>query len=201
VVRAINSEITALTSSKVDSGEKKEKGFFSVSDFAMEIANGDEAAAYAARTDIIRMAQKGGKTAEEAEKSFNSSAKSELKELFLEGEISEQKAIQALSIYCGVDEEDAKADVQYWAFKQDYPDVYADDSWFDKYYEEVAASGVEIDMYMDYRNRVKDITGDGKKERRMAVIDSLPISDEQKDALYFAEGWAASKIDEAPWHR
>jgi hypothetical protein len=51
---------------------------------------------------------------------------------------------------------------------------------------------------MDYHNRAKD---ESKKVGKMAVIDSLPISDEQKDALYFAEGWAASKIDEAPWHR
>ena len=154
----------------------------------------------AAKTDIIRMAQQNGKTAEDAEKSFNGSAKSALKELFVGGEISEQKVIQALVDYCGIDYEDAKADVQYWAYKQEYPDVYADDSWFDKYYEDVADSGISIDQYMKYRNQVKDITGDGKKEKRMAVINSLPITSAQKDALYLAEGWASSKLYEAPWH-
>ena len=200
VVRAINAEINALTADPESSSVKKEKGFYTAEDFAKEIANGDQAAANAAKTDIIRTAEKNGKTAEEAEKSFNSSAKSELKELFLDGKISEEKTISALVSYCGVDEASAVADVQYWAFKQDYPDVYADDSWFDKYYEEVADSGLGIDQYMAYRNQVKDITGEGKKERRMAVIDSLPITDAQKDALYYAEGWAASKLYEAPWH-
>ena len=53
---------------------------------------------------------------------------------------------------------------------------------------------------MNYRNQVKGITGDGKKEKRMAVIHSLPITNAQKDAMYFAEGWAASTLHEAPWH-
>ena len=92
------------------------------------------------------------------------------------------------------------ADVQYWAFKQDYPDVYADDQWFDTYYEKVADSGISIDVYMEYRNKVSTITGENKKAGRMAVINSLPISSAQKDALYLAEGWASSKLYEAPWH-
>lgn len=39
-----------------------------------------------------------------------------------------------------------------------------------------------------------------KKERRIAVIDSMPITNAQKDSLYYAEGWAKSKLYEAPWH-
>ena len=57
-----------------------------------------------------------------------------------------------------------------------------------------------IDVFVDYRNQAKGITGDDKKARRMAVINSMPITSAQKDALYYAEGWAASKIYEAPWH-
>ena len=53
---------------------------------------------------------------------------------------------------------------------------------------------------MQYREKVRSITGKGRKEARMAVIDSLPISSEQKDALYYSEGWAASTIGDAPWH-
>ena len=57
-----------------------------------------------------------------------------------------------------------------------------------------------MNTYIDYRDKVKDITGEDKKARRMAVINSMPISNAQKDALYYAEGWAESKIYEAPWH-
>ena len=201
VVMAIRAEANALSpDDNAGSTGSNGKGLFTAEKFASAIAQGDQATAYAAKADIIQTYQKNGKTAEDAEKSFNSAAKNELKDLFLAGEISEQAVINALTSYCGAEEDDALADVQYWAFKQDYPDVYADDAWFDKYYEEVADSGISIDVYMDYRNQVKDITGEGKKEKRMAVIDSLPISNSQKDALYYAEGWAASKLYEAPWH-
>ena len=200
VVMAIRAEASALEPGAETSSTSKAKGLFTAEKFAEAIAQGDEATANAARMDIIQTEQKNGKTEEEAEKSFVSSAKSELKELFMAGGISEDKAVSALTDYCGIEEQDAMADVQYWAFKNEYPDVYADDSWFDKYYKEIADTGIAIDVYMNYRNEVKNITGDGKKERRMAVIDSLPITSAQKDAMYFAEGWAASTLNEAPWH-
>ena len=199
VVAAINAELNALDKGETTASTPKVSGLFKAEDFAVAVAQGDQAMANAIMTDVIKTAQKNGKTQEEAEKSFRSSAKSELKELFLAGEISEEKAISALMTYCAAEEADAMADVQYWAFKQAYPDVHADDSWFDAYYEDVADSGMDIGVYMEYRNSVKEITGDGKKEKRMAVIDSMPITAEQKDALYFAEGWAASKLYEAPW--
>ena len=200
VVAAINSEINAMTKSETTTSTQKATGIYKASDFATEIANGDYAAANAAKTDIIRTAQKNGKTAEEAEKAFISDAKGALKDLFVAGEISEAKAVSALTDYCGIEEQDAMADVQYWAFKKNYPDVYADDAWFDKYNKDIADYGIDIVVYMNYRNQVKNITGDGKKEKRMDVIHSLPITSAQKDAMYFAEGWAASTLYEAPWH-
>ena len=200
VVMAIRAEANSLLEKDDSSSASKAKGYFTADKFAIAISQGDQAMANAIRTDIIQTAQKNGKTEEEAEKSFNSSAKSVLKDMYLAGEVSGQAVIDALTTYCGLDEDSAAADVQYWAFTQEYPDVYADDAWFDKYYAEVASSGIAIDVYMEYRNLVKDITGDGKKERRMAIIHSLPITSAQKDALYLSEGWAESKLYEAPWH-
>ena len=200
VVAAINAEINAMDKGETTSSAPKASGLYKAEDFAVAISNGDQAMANAVKTDIIRTAQKNGKSETEATKSFNSAATTACKDLFLEGKISDDQAVDALTTYCGRTEDEALADVQYWAFKQDYPDVYADDAWFDKYYEDVADSGIDIDVYMEYRNQVKDIDGEGKKERRMAVIHSLPITSAQKDALYYAEGWAASKLNEAPWH-
>ena len=200
VVRAVNAEINALNKGETTASTPKASGMFKVEDFAVAISQGDQAMANAIKVDIIQTAQKNGKTQEEAEKSFKSSAASACKDLFLAGEISESQAINALEDYCGKTEDEAMADVQYWAFKQDYPDVYADDQWFDTYYEKIADSGISVDVYMEYRNTVASITGEGKKERRLAVIDSLPITSAQKDALYYAEGWAESKLSEAPWH-
>lgn len=201
VVAAINAEINAI-----DKGEStttsapKASGLYKAEDFAVAISHGNAAMANAIKADIIKTAQQNGKTQEEAEKGFVSSATSACKELFLSGDISENQAIDALVTYCDKTEDEAMADVQYWAFKQDYPEVYADDQWFDTYYEKIADSGLPIDVYMDYRNTVSTITGEGKKEKRMAVINSLPITSAQKDALYFAEGWSESKLYEAPWH-
>ena len=200
VVKAINAEINAMSKTEDTESKPKVSGMFTADDFAVAITQGDAAMADAIRKDIIQTSQKNGKSAEEAEKSFNSAAKSRVKELLLAGTLSEREAISALVSYCGVAKDDAVVDVQYWKFTQKYPDVYASDSWFDTYYEKVESSGISISVYMEYRNRVSDITGEGKKERRMAIIDSLPITSKQKDALYLAEGWAESKLNEAPWH-
>ena len=32
------------------------------------------------------------------------------------------------------------------------------------------------------------------------TIDSMNLTSEQKDAMYFANGWAKSKLRQAPWH-
>ena len=200
VVAAVNAEINALDKGETTTTSTKASGLYKAEDFAVAISQGDQAMANAIKVDIIQTAQKNGKTADEAEKSFVSSAKSALKEMFLDGEISEQKAAAALTTYCDIEEADALADVQYWVFKEANPDTYVDDAWVDEYYEEVADSGISIEVFVDYRNRVKSITGENKKEKRMAVIDSMPISSAQKDALYYAEGWTKSKLYEAPWH-
>ena len=200
VVMAIRAEASSLAPDNGATSTSKAKALFTEVKFAEAVSQGNAAMANAIKTDIIQTAIKNGKTADEAEKNFNSSAKTALKEQFLAGNISENEAVSALTAYCGIEQDDAMADIQYWAFKQFYPDVYADDQWFDTYYEKIADSGLDIEVYMEYRNKVSTITGDGKKEKRMAVINSLPITRAQKDALYRAEGWADSKVYEAPWH-
>lgn len=39
-----------------------------------------------------------------------------------------------------------------------------------------------------------------KKEKAMDYIDGLNLTKSQKDSLYYACGYAESKLDEAPWH-
>lgn len=200
VVMAINSEINAMsTDTTTSSSAPKSQSLYDTDDFAMAIIQGDQAMANAIRKEIIRISELNGKTEEDATDSFSRSAKSVLKDQFVSGNISSSQAVSALTNYCDLIREDAEADVQYWDFTVRYPDVYADDSWFDAYNKNIADYGIPIDTYMEYRDIVRDITGEGKKERRMAIIDSLPISDYQKDAMYYAEGWAESTIDEAPW--
>ena len=286
VVMAIRAEANALKPDEETSSTSKAKGLFTAEKFAEAIAQGDQATANAIKLDLIQTGQKNGKTEEKAEESFVSSAKSELRELFLDGTLSESKAIDALINFCGDTQEDAEERVAEWNFETEYgfkydekkekfmsgeisaselkeffmtvesknedkananivsytrdayeegffdrskaatimvtyggltdseaesklqyidvkkqfPDTYVDDAWVAEYYKEVASAGISMEVFIDYRNQVKGITGEDKKAGRMAVINSMPISNAQKDALYYAEGWAASKLWQAPWH-
>ena len=200
VVMAIRAEASALEPDEGTSGTSKAKGLFTEEKFAEAVTQRNAAMANAIKADIIKTAMLNGKTRDEAEKSFATSASAKLKDQFLAGNLTENEAVNALTTYCGRERDAAMADVQYWAFKQKYPETYADDQWFDTYYAKVADSGLDIEVYMEYRNAVSTITGEGRKERRIEIIHSLPITKEQKDALYLAEGWAESKLYEAPWH-
>jgi hypothetical protein len=113
--------------------------------------------------------------------------------------------------YGGRTDEDASSKVQYWEFRKQYPDYDLSEESVKKYYNEVEPYGIGIGVYYDYsKQRAKckgvDANGDGKtdsgsvKQEVMQVINSLPISYEQKDALYYLNGWSASTIWEAPWH-
>lgn len=72
-------------------------------------------------------------------------------------------------------------------------------------------TGLDVNAFLEYRERSADAdgedkNGDGKadngtvKAEKLEIIDSLPITNEQKDALYFLNGWARSKLRRAPWH-
>lgn len=75
----------------------------------------------------------------------------------------------------------------------------------------VEESGIKPDTFQNYTNLRKDCKGvdadeDGNADRNtvkiqvMDVIDDLPITNKQKDTLYFLNGWAASTLHNAPWH-
>ena len=284
VVSATNSIISKLSPSGSTS-EPKKKGLYTTEDFALFVSGGKTALANEAKKDIIATHQLNGKTQADAEKSFQSSAKSDLKEMFMAGTVTVAVAEHALKTYCGMADGEAKTTASEWNYfkttgidysdkkekyiagemsaselakalmsvggktekeaastvvsytrdayeegnfsrskaasvmieygglteaeaesklqyidvKKQLPDTYVDDAWVAEYYKEVESSGISIETFVDYRNQVKSITGEGKKEKRMEVINSMPISKAQKDALYYAEGWAASRLYEAPW--
>ena len=135
-----------------------------------------------------------------SEENIRSQAKSQIGEWYSNGEISKQQTVNMLDRYFDMESDEIDANISYWDFKNDNPDIDVNIGWFEKYYSDIADSGISIDEYVDYRNKVKDITGGDKKSKRMKIINSLPISKSQKDALYLAEGWSESKLYEAPWH-
>ena len=210
VVAAINSEINAMTTSDSGSDTKKEKGVYTSADIAIEAANGDWSTVRDIKDDIIRTAQKNGKTKDEAESAFESSVQSEAKEAYMAGSLNDAAAKKLLVEYAGKDEEEATSKVRYWAFSKEhseYKDVF-NEANVNKYYEFAEPAGISVDVYAQFINGtkgladIKDEWGDvvkSKREQVLEVIDSLPITWQQKDALYLAAGYAESKIWDVPW--
>ncbi len=213
IVASVNAEINALSKGEDSSSSSdKAKSMYKIDDYFMALDGGDEATAYVVKEDLIETDVANGKDREEAEESFNSKFASYLREQYEEGNLSESEAQRMLVNYGEKTEEEATSKVQYWEFKQEYPD-YDDlsEEAVAKYYEKVEPYGITVDVYYDYskqRSKCKgtDNNGDGKtdsgsvKAEVLWVIHSLPLTYAQKDALYYLNGWSAKTIYEAPWH-
>ena len=60
-----------------------------------------------------------------------------------------------------------------------------------------AFNGITAEGYYLYKAATLGLT---VKAAKLLAIDSLNLTAAQKDALYYSEGWAESKLHEAPWH-
>lgn len=216
IVASVNAEINAINKGESTSSdsttEDKATSIYKMDDYYASIVGGDQASAYVVKEDIIQTDIANGKDRDEAEDSFNSRFASYLREEYEEGNISDYEAQRMLINYGDKTEDEATSKVQYWEFKQEYPD-YDDlsEEAVAKYYEKVEPYGITVDVYYDYskqKSKCKgvDANGDGKtdsgskKAEILQVINSLPLTYSQKDALYYLNGWSAKTIYEAPWH-
>lgn len=68
----------------------------------------------------------------------------------------------------------------------------------EKQQELEASSGITRTQYWQYQEATAGMT---KKAEKLVAIHSLDLTPEQKTALYFANRWAESTLDEAPWYR
>jgi hypothetical protein len=211
---AVKSEIDDMTEDEdtTETSASKEVSIYEVEYVYNEIVDGDTVMAQAMKEDIIRTHEANGKDRYEAEESFNSSFTSYVKKRYAVGDLTEYDAQNMLVNFCGKDSDEAASKIQYWEFQKNYPD-YDDltESAVAKYYEYAQPSGIGVGVYYDYckqRSNAKgtDNNGDGKtdsgsvKSQVLYIINSLPLTYAQKDALYYLNGWAASTIWQAPWH-
>lgn len=58
------------------------------------------------------------------------------------------------------------------------------------------SSGITAEQFYQYKVASSGMT---KKAEKMQAINSLNLTSAQKDAIYYAEGWAQSTIGQAPW--
>lgn len=88
-------------------------------------------------------------------------------------------------------------------------------TWYDKapenYGKTMKQAGIPLEIFADYAEKASkaagvDADGDGKtdsgskKKAILQIIDGLNLTNSQKDALYYLNGYAASKLYEVPWH-
>lgn len=200
VVMAIRAEASSLAPDEERSTTSKANGLFTADKFAEAIAQGDQAMANSIRSDIIQTDMKNGKTAEEAEKSFESSAKGELKELFMAGTINENRARTALVTFAGMEDEEADLQVQAYSWeRQGF--AGATMAAVRDYNEHCAVVGVPKDIYLYIRkfSNGKTIYYSAMK-RVMDEIDSQNLTDAQKTAIARSLGWSEKNIQKyKPW--
>lgn len=67
----------------------------------------------------------------------------------------------------------------------------------EKQQELEASSGITRTQYWQYQEATAGMT---KKAEKLVAINRLNLTPEQKTALYFANNWAESTLNEAPWY-
>ena len=207
IMSAINSE-----ESKIRNGVEPEKATssYSAKDYVEALVLGDKNSATAIKNDIIDTMVVNGKSRSDAEKDFSSNIVTGINDAYSSGLLDEAGAKRMLMDYAGKDKEEADSKVDYWVFCEDnpkYKDIYTE-SHVAKYYEFAKPSGISIAVYAKYIEGTKGLSakhdewGDVKLSKRdqvLDVIDSLPLTWQQKDALYLASGYSESKIWDVPW--
>ena len=252
VVLAIRAEADAMVPDEDSASNPKAKGYFNVEKFTVAAIEGKTSLAGTIRADILATSQKNGATLAEAESSFRSALKTELKDLFISGEITRQKATEVLLQYHNMTDEGIDAEITKWQCQKETGIPYADiDDAFrngeitlakaqqmymkyggmsredaedkvavlefskknptmsditanaiTKYKEHCEGVGVSPRTFYEAWKHKDGLTGTGDvKDPMLEYINGLNLTVEQKDALYFAFGWAASKLRNTPWHK
>ena len=114
------------------------------------------------------------------------------------GNITASRAIEMYMRYGGLTREEAQQKVTLIDFVKAHPTLegisYAA---VESYKEHAEGAGIDAETFYQAW-KYKNTTGNSKEDS-MAYIHSLRLTKAQKDSLYYAFGWAQSKINEAPW--
>ena len=164
--------------------------------------NGDRAAF---RTALQELTEHGV-----AERDAYNAVRKSIKERFLDGDLSDTQAISALTSFGDKEYTEARGYVQGWRFSRDYPQYDWTDAEITTYSVHAQPAGISpavFDRYLTGLDGCKgtDADGDGKTDsgsvraEAILMIDALPISPAQKDALYLLQ-WKESTLGKTPWH-
>ena len=124
----------------------------------------------------------------------------DIKEQFMSGDLSQSKAVDMYVRYGGYTREKATETVSVWAFVKKHPECDGITSYaVADYTTYCERTGVPAGTFYKAWKHKNSLSGT-VKEPMMAYINGLSLTSTQKDSLYYAFGWAESKIHEAPWH-
>ena len=130
------------------------------------------------------------------EKAANSALTSATSDQFKEGKLTKAQAIKQLTTYAGKNRDEAEDKLIFWQFQMDHPDSELTENSVLQY-EELKSTGISLEVFTKYKELCE---GKSKRAEILPIINSLPLTVRQKDALYFAKGYAESTLHEAPWH-
>lgn len=207
IIDAINSELSKI---RGEVEPEKVTSQYNTDNFVDAIILGEKSVANTMKQEIISTHIANGKTKEEAEKEFKTAVTSSVRDAHTYELLSDAEAKKMLQEYAGKDEEEATSKVNYWVFCEKYPKYEGlfNETRVAKYNEYAKPAGISVDMYARFLEGTNGLAdkhdkwGDvevTKREQVLEVIDSLPITWQQKDALYLAADYAESKIWDVPW--
>ena len=137
---------------------------------------------------------------------------SDKREAFAEGTITRQQLIDEIVKIGGNTREEAESTVTVYEWQNAGVDIETNQTYIVNAYEEYGKpNGIDRNDFVSFCQQAsrisgEDLDGDGKtdsgskKKNVLRLIDSMPLSASQKDALYYQQGYAESTIGDAPWH-
>lgn len=134
----------------------------------------------------------------------------DIKENYLDGEISRERAVEMRAKYGGKSEEEAEDDVMAWDFERENSEVGSVSAATVKKYKELCEPiGISVEEWNAVREFYSEAESDvdrkgktipnSKRDKVAEYIDSLPLTRRQKDALWLAMDYSENTLDEAPW--
>ena len=221
VIKAINQKANSMKESSGGSSGDTPQKLYDYEEYVPAAANGlgyaDEVRKKLIRYQADRNQEKDEKLTraeaeEAAEKTFKSKVKSETKDSYAAGELTEAQVRKVLTASGAVKDDELDDLILQWDTELELGDEI---SWSNARYldyaETIHPAGISADTYDSYIRAVSKLSsidedGDGKtditKQEQVAeYIDSMPISDAQKDALFQAEYPKARKsvLRKLPW--
>lgn len=206
VIKAINQKANSMKEKSTGSKQATPEKLYDYSEYVSAAANG---LGYAGdvREEMIsyqadRNQEKDGKltrqqATEEAEKTFRSGVKREAKDGYSAGELTEEQARKALLAVGYWDEAEVDDILLQWNTELTLGgEIEWSDSKYLEYAQEIEPAGISAEIYDEWLRAVKydlvgeDADGDGEIDRYSAIkqkaayINALPLTAEQKDALF-----------------